>query len=52
VSDAVSASVMPQNAKNMKPVLSVALDLSDLSVDKDWLPSMDARQIGFYNFCM
>jgi hypothetical protein len=42
VSDVVSSSVMPQNAKNMKPVLSVALDLSDLSGDKDWLHSMDA----------
>lgn len=42
VSDAVSASLMPQNAKNIKPVLSVALDLSDLSGDKDWLHSMDA----------
>jgi hypothetical protein len=38
----LSASLMPQNAKNMKPVLSVALDLSNLSGDKDWLHLMDA----------
>jgi len=41
---------MPQNAKNMKPVLSVAFDLSDLSGDKDWPHSMDAADWGFLIF--
>jgi hypothetical protein len=52
VSDAVSASLMPQNVKNMKPVLSVALDLSDLSGDKDWLHSMGTADWVLYFLCV